>query len=190
MESSFRRKLDEGSFFKRLEERLDFVIVAGDWAGAAIVTKEGPFLLLLRDGTVDFLWVALHDESYGLGLDSALNPNVGGRQGRGVGRDLVWRSRAGNPVNGWYFERSTGHKRISPDAGKGDWVLFWCDAEERLRMREEELRIFWEKELEEPADEEMRGRKVRVPGLSWLMEEEKGRLERWETIVGAIPSSW
>jgi hypothetical protein len=56
---------------------------------------------LLGDGTViDFLWVALHDESYGLGLASALNPNVGGRQGHGTGRDLVWRSRRTNPSSG------------------------------------------------------------------------------------------
>lgn len=239
LETSFGRKLNEEAFYKRLKERLDFVIVAGDWAGVAVVTNEGPlpsssslspspnenesisyldkFAVLPShqgDGTVDFLWVALHDESYGLGLASALNPNVGGRQGRGVGRDLVWRSRAGNPVNGWYFERSTGHKRIVPllsssstssslapredeDAKKvmgkkkgSEWVLFWCDAEERLRVGEEDLRISWEKELEEHATEEMRGRRVHVPGLSWLVDEEEGRLEKWEKIVSSIPSSW
>jgi len=226
LEASFRRRLNDEAFYKRLEERLDFVIVAGDWAGAAIVTKEGrvpsssssssdesisyldKFAVLPShqgDGTVDFLWVALHDESYGLGLASALNPNVGGRQGHGVGRDLVWRSRAGNPVNGWYFERSTGHKRIAPATssssnsargeavgkkGNNEWVLFWCDAEERLRVKEEKLKMSWEKEMEEHAVEEMRGRRVRVPALSWLVDEEMGRMKKWEKIVSAIPSSW
>ncbi|KAI0715134.1 mitochondrial amino-acid acetyltransferase [Earliella scabrosa] len=181
LEQSFRRELEEDAFWERMERDLDFVIVAGDYAGAAIVTREpcspgtpqaiapitylDKFAVLPKhqgDGTVDFLWVALHDETYGLGLPFSANPN-GGKEGKGEGRDLVWRSRADNPVNKWYFERSTGHMR------QGDWVLFWCDAEVRLKTEE--------------------GRRANA-GLSYLEEWEVGRLSTWSDVVMKIPSSW
>ena len=181
LEQSFRRELDEGAFWARMERDLDFVIIAGDYAGAAIVTREAcpagtpravaPITYLDKfavlpahqgDGTVDFLWVALHDETYGLGLPFSANPN-GGKEGKGEGRDLVWRSRADNPVNKWYFERSTGHLR------QGDWVLFWCDAEVRLKTEE--------------------GRRASA-GLSYLERWEEGRLTTWGDVVMKIPSSW
>lgn len=177
LEQSFRRTLDEEPFWERLEKDLDYVIVAGDYAGAAIVTTERaspssrPITYLDKfavlpshqgDGTVDFLWVALHDESYGLGLAFSANPN-GGKEGKGEGCDLVWRSRADNPINKWYFERSSGHLRM------GKWVLFWCDAEKRLKTEE--------------------GRRANA-GLSYLEEWEHGRLAVWADVVDRIPSSW
>ena len=179
LEQSFGRVLDGDAFYTRLEKKLDFVIVAGDYAGAAIVTKESssadpsapPIVYLDKfavlpshqgDGTVDFLWVALHDETYGLGLPFSANPN-GGKEGRGEGTDLVWRSRANNPVNKWYFERSTGHLRM------GEWVLFWCDAETRLKTEE--------------------GRRASA-GLSYVEEWEHGRLGLWTDVVPKVPSSW
>ena len=177
LEQSFRRTLDESSFYARLEKNLDFVIVAGDYAGAAIVTREpcptlgNPIAYLDKfavlpshqgDGTVDFLWVALHDESYGLGHPFSANPN-GGKGGIGEGYDLVWRSRADNPVNKWYFERSTGHIRMGP------WVMFWCDAEKRLKVEE--------------------GRRGSA-GLSYVEDWEMGRLSAWSDVVSAVPSSW
>ncbi|KAF9056527.1 mitochondrial amino-acid acetyltransferase [Panaeolus papilionaceus] len=177
LEQSFNRGLDKEAFYKRLESDLDFVVVAGDYAGAAIVTNEpsstsstpisylDKFAVLPNhqgDGTVDFLWVALHDESYGLGHPFSANPN-GGKGGVGEGRDLVWRSRSNNPVNKWYFERSSGHVRL------GDWVLFWCDGEKRLKIEQ--------------------GRRGSV-GLSYVEEWEKGRLADWAKVVSKIPSSW
>lgn len=177
LELSFGRKLDEDSFYQRLRHSLDFVIVAGDYAGAAIVTNEAcvgsPSLSYLDkfavlpshqgDGTVDFLWVALHDESYGLGLSYSINPN-GGKEGKGEGRDLVWRSRSNNPVNKWYFERGTGHVRM------GSWVLFWCDAEKRLKTEQ--------------------GHLVAGANLSYIESWEAGRLASWADSVMKVPSSW
>ncbi|KDQ18382.1 hypothetical protein BOTBODRAFT_154302 [Botryobasidium botryosum FD-172 SS1] len=205
LEQSFGQKLEADAFYDRLNRSLDFAIVAGDYTGAAIVTKEQlrdsshspnqppdgspstPFITYLDkfavlpshqgDGTVDFLWGALQDESYGLGLASALNPNVGGKHGRGVGRDLVWRSRANNPVNKWYYERSSGHLRL------GQWVLFWCDAEERLARREQEKRMGGGLEV-------WKGRKRGVEGLSFVEEGDRGRLERWSKVIDEIKSSW
>lgn len=177
LEQSFGKTLDDVSFYRRLEQTLDFIIVAGDYAGAAIVTKEfcsrssTPITYLDKfavlpshqgDGTVDFLWVALHDETYGLGHPFSANPN-GGKEGKGEGQDLVWRSRSNNPVNKWYFERSSGHVRMD------SWVLFWCDAEKRLRIEE--------------------GRKG-SSGLSYLETWEEGRLASWAETVTKIPSSW
>ncbi|KAI0068304.1 hypothetical protein BV25DRAFT_1818688 [Artomyces pyxidatus] len=179
LEQSFGRTLDQEAFFSRMERDFDFAIVAGDYAGAAIITKErssgtsnsNPIVYLDKfavlpshqgDGTVDFLWVALHDETYGLGLSFSVNPN-GGKEGHGEGQDLVWRSRANNPVNKWYFERSSGHMRM------GDWVLFWCDAEKRLKTEE--------------------GRRASA-GLSYIESWEEGRLSTWADVVPKIPSSW
>ncbi|KAG6911553.1 Amino-acid acetyltransferase, mitochondrial [Tephrocybe rancida] len=177
LEHSFRRTLDQNAFYGRLEKTLDYVILAGDYAGAAIVTKEdcpdldAPITYLDKfavlpshqgDGTVDFLWVALHDESYGLGLPFSANPN-GGKEGKGEGHDLVWRSRADNPVNKWYFERSTGHFRM------GSWVLFWCDAEKRLEIE--------------------KGRRG-SSGLSHIEDWEDGRLSKWADVVFKIPGTW
>ncbi|KAG1749840.1 mitochondrial amino-acid acetyltransferase [Suillus paluster] len=177
LEKSFKRTLGADAFYRRLEQTLDFVVVAGDYVGAAIVTNEtspdssepisylDKFAVLPShqgDGTVDFLWVALHDESYGLGHPFSINPN-GGKEGKGEGRDLVWRSRDDNPVNKWYFERSTGHMRM------GSWVLFWCDAEKRLKVEE--------------------GRRANA-GLSYIEDWEEGRLSRWADVVTKIPSAW
>jgi amino-acid N-acetyltransferase len=172
LEASFKRKLDADAFYARLDKNLDFIIVAGDYAGAAIVTREHGGIAYLDkfavlpshqgDGTVDFLWVALHDESYGLGLSFSTNPN-GGKGGQGEGSDLVWRSRADNPVNKWYFERATGHARM------GKWVLFWCDAEVRLKTEE--------------------GRRANE-GLKFIENWEEGRVVAWAEIVDKIPSAW
>ncbi|KIJ68198.1 hypothetical protein HYDPIDRAFT_106347 [Hydnomerulius pinastri MD-312] len=178
LEASFQRTLDTDAFYKRLEKSLDFVVVAGDYVGAAIVTNEpasdpsappisylDKFAVLPShqgDGTVDFLWVALHDESYGLGHPSSINPN-GGKEGKGEGRDLVWRSRSNNPVNKWYFERSTGHIRM------GSWVLFWCDAEKKLKLEEA---------------------RCTEAGLSYIEGWETGRLSQWADVVTKIPSAW
>jgi amino-acid N-acetyltransferase len=40
LEQSFGRVLNRDAFYTRLEETLDFVIIAGDYVGAAVVTRE------------------------------------------------------------------------------------------------------------------------------------------------------
>ncbi|WFD24647.1 amino-acid N-acetyltransferase [Malassezia equina] len=149
LEHSFQRRLDRRAYEARLATSLDFVIVMGDYDGVAIVTREhapddAPGTLpiayldkfavrpqLQGSGAVDFLWGALRDEVHGLGLLDALNHN-GGKGGMGTGRDLVWKSRATNVVNSWYLERSSGFVRLPHDLQR--WLMFWCDAEDRLKQ--------------------------------------------------------
>lgn len=220
LEMSFGRKLSADAFYSRLERTLDFVIVAGDYVGAAIVTNEtlpssneppvcylDKFAVLPSnqgDGTVDFLWSALRDESFGASLPSALNPTPGSltnpsssssagsdstilstASSRAAevrpgdrGRDLVWRSRGDNPVNKWYFERSSGFIRLGE--GKG-WTLFWCDREVPREYSE--------------ASEGGAGGWGGVVGGAGEQDEggsgrDVGRLKRWEEVVGPIPSVW
>ncbi|KAK0522710.1 Amino-acid acetyltransferase, mitochondrial [Tilletia horrida] len=127
---------------------------------------------LRGSGVVDFLWGALRDEVHGLGLLDALNEN-GGKGGFGAGRDLVWKSRGENTVNRWYFERSNGFVRIpggggtttTPGTKQGEregeedddqarlpWVMFWCDAEERLANMSGEKRLGAEATYEDVLD--------------------------------------
>ncbi|OAW00176.1 hypothetical protein PTTG_01523 [Puccinia triticina 1-1 BBBD Race 1] len=136
LEKSFKKTLDHQRYFERLKTSLRFVILAGDYQAAAIVTDERekgcstedsegtpePIVYLDKfavlpslqgEGIVDFLWGALRDESFGLGNLDALNNN-GGLSGLGEPVDLVWRSRTDNPVNRWYFERSNGFIKLPP----------------------------------------------------------------------------
>ncbi|KAG8833464.1 Amino-acid acetyltransferase, mitochondrial [Serendipita sp. 400] len=208
LEQSFVKTLDYDAFWKRVDNTLDFAIIAGDYKGGAIVTREAipslpsntsetprtmayldKFAVLPShqgDGTVDFLWVALHDESYGLGTQFARNFIEGSMQGLGRGEDLVWRSRGDNPVNKWYYERSSGHLKMGE---KGEWVLFWCDAEDRLKAMENAIRSG--NDASESLPEVIRTKKgpvIRGPGF--VVAEEQGRLDKWARIVNRIPSSW
>jgi amino-acid N-acetyltransferase len=199
LEESFGKKLDSEAFWNRVDSTLDFAIVAGDYAGGAIVTREplpssdedgspktmaylDKFAVLPShqgDGTVDFLWVALYDESYGLGTTFARNFTEGSMQGFGRGVDLVWRSRADNLVNKWYYERSSGHLRMGP------WVLFWCDAEDRLKAMENAIKA----NTDGSETIRIKGGVV-TKGPDYVVKEERGRLEKWADIVEKIPSSW
>ncbi|GAA5872903.1 hypothetical protein JCM3774_004873 [Rhodotorula dairenensis] len=201
LEESFGKTLDRKPYFDRLRNDLEFCIVAGDYQACAIVTNESArggdaaaahddddgdsemiayldkFAVLPSlqgDGTVDFLWGALRDESWGLGLLDALNPNVGGLGGEGIPRDLVWRSRSNNPVNKWYHDRSTGFFKIpAPPSGGAaaaggpiGFALFWCEVEDR-------------------ASEFMRDEKE-----GKRMRSAPEKLTKWAPVIGAIPSCW
>ena len=227
LEKSFRRTLNRAAYFDRLQKHLDFLIVTGDYDGLAIVTKErapddppdaepiaylDKFAVLPKlqgSGAVDFLWGALRDEVHGLGLLDALNNN-GGKNGLGVGRDLVWKSRANNPVNRWYFERSNGFVRLAPTFGlaadapvpcEPAWVMFWCDAELRLAQLAGRNVLTSRSSMEEVRDTAYAQRgdpwaalpTARLPSESILpviAREEFGRLERWEKCLAKIPSAW
>lgn len=201
LESSFHRKLDAPAYFARLEKCLDFMIVTGDYEGLAIVTREyapddlphtepiaylDKFAILPSlqgSGAVDFLWNALRDEVHGLGLLDALNNN-GGHNGIGQGRDLVWKSRAANKVNRWYFERSNGFMTLP--GPPPHWYLFWCDAEDRLKRYAGEPIVSPGARL----DDVWTNASETAPMLPIIVPEEQGRWDRWARCLQRIPSAW
>jgi amino-acid N-acetyltransferase len=118
---SFGRRLDVEHYLNRVNQNLAGVVVAGNYEGCAILTWEiavdsdtgrqttVPYLdkfAVLRSrqgnsGVADFLFNALAQDCFPDGL--------------------CWRSRKTNPVNKWYFERSTGFLNLEDT----DWTMFW-----------------------------------------------------------------
>ncbi|EPY49331.1 acetylglutamate synthase Arg6 [Schizosaccharomyces cryophilus OY26] len=113
---SFNRTLDMEAYLKRLKNSLAAVIVAGDYAGTAIVTYEK-----VNDGKakvpyLDKLAVSKNAQGSAAISDVLFNAMI-----ELFPKELIWRSRLDNPVNKWYFERSVGSLK-SP---KTPWRLFW-----------------------------------------------------------------
>ncbi|KAI9324434.1 hypothetical protein DFJ73DRAFT_872657 [Zopfochytrium polystomum] len=114
LEASFRKKLHQDAFWERMSLVMDSVIVAGDYDGAAIVTAEQPGF-----GSAPVFYLdkfAVAPTRQGIGVADIvwkrlclLYPN------------LTWRSRATNPVNKWYFDRSVGNVLLPGNY----WMMFW-----------------------------------------------------------------
>ena len=127
VEDSFNRKLDVQHYLNRVNEKLAGVIVAGEYEGGAILTWEQPEGLSEREASESGRLVPYLDKFAVLKS----------RQGSGGVADIVfkamvrdcfpsgvcWRSRADNPVNKWYFERSMGTLKL------GQWTMFWTTPE-------------------------------------------------------------
>jgi amino-acid N-acetyltransferase len=105
LESSFKRPLHSDSFFSRLEEKLETVVVAvrhtADGAkechGAVIVTRE----IINTDRSDSMVYLdkfAVNPVSQGLGVADLLWTRL-----TCMFPCFVWRSRTDNPVNKWYF---------------------------------------------------------------------------------------
>ncbi|VUC33799.1 unnamed protein product [Clonostachys rosea] len=125
IEDSFGRALDAQHYLDRVKNNLAGIIIAGEYEGGAILTWETP------EGLDD-------KEAYSQGrlvpyLDKFAV--LRSRQGSGGVADVVfsamvndcfpkgvcWRSRKNNPVNKWYFERSTGTNKLRDS----NWTMFW-----------------------------------------------------------------
>ncbi|QOJ16216.1 MAG: acetylglutamate kinase [Phycisphaeraceae bacterium] len=106
LETCFQRPLTPDYFATK---PLDRLYLTDSYRGAAIVTKESP--------TPEVLYLdkfAVTQEAQGLGLGAS----IWSRMRRDVPR-MFWRSRANNPINGWYFQQSQGCYRTDT------WVVFW-----------------------------------------------------------------
>ncbi|KAI9205863.1 uncharacterized protein BJ171DRAFT_499924 [Polychytrium aggregatum] len=135
LEASFGRKLIEDEFWERMRNHLDSVIVAGDYDGASIVTREYDPLAAdslsqepdqPRKDPIHYLdKFAVAPTSQGIGVADILWKRLKRNY-----KNLSWRSRAANPVNKWYFERSEGNLRLPGDY----WILFWYGTEGVHRM--------------------------------------------------------
>ena len=109
IESSFSRRLSD-AYFSRLRysrtTNLDKILVAGDYEGVAIMTRENS----------DFYYLdkfAVQPRARGTGIVDILWSEI-----TSLYSSFFWRSRNENGVNPWYFERATSILR-------GDkWVTF------------------------------------------------------------------
>lgn len=91
LEASFGRKLDHVAFWSRMRHVMDKCILAGDYDGASIMTREGSQGLIYLDK------FAASPKSQGTGVADIL--------WRRMGKEYplwFWRSRTVNPVNKWY----------------------------------------------------------------------------------------
>jgi amino-acid N-acetyltransferase len=126
IEDSFDRKLDVQNYLDRVNSRIAGVIVAGEYEGGAILTWETP-PGVPDDGSeasnarmvpyLDKFAVLKRSQGAGGVADVVFNAMVRTCFPDGV----CWRSRMDNPVNKWYFERSSGTWKLADS----NWTMFW-----------------------------------------------------------------
>jgi amino-acid N-acetyltransferase len=126
IEDSFDRKLDVKNYLDRVNSRIAGVIVAGEYEGGAILTWETP-PGVPDDGSeagnarmvpyLDKFAVLKRSQGAGGVADVVFNAMVRTCFPEGV----CWRSRMDNPVNKWYFERSSGTWKLADS----NWTMFW-----------------------------------------------------------------
>ncbi|CAG7925015.1 unnamed protein product [Penicillium olsonii] len=126
IEDSFDRKLDVQDYLDRVNDRIAGVIVAGEYEGGAILTWETP-PGVPDDGSeastarmvpyLDKFAVLKRSQGAGGVADVVFNAMVRTCFPEGV----CWRSRMDNPVNKWYFERSSGTWKLADS----NWTMFW-----------------------------------------------------------------
>lgn len=125
IDDSFGRPLDVEHYLNRVKNNLAGIIIAGEYEGGAILTWETPEGLDEKTAYAQGRLVPYLDKFAVLRS----------RQGSGGVADIVfnamvqdcfptgvcWRSRKNNPVNKWYFERSSGTNKLSDS----NWTMFW-----------------------------------------------------------------
>ncbi len=126
---SFNRKLDVDHYLRRVEDGLAGIIIAGEYAGGAILTWERPFGMdeetAYREGRLvpyldKFAVLKKHQGAGGV-ADIVFNAMLRDCFPNGV----CWRSRKNNPVNKWYCERSRGAWKLP----ESNWTMFWTTPE-------------------------------------------------------------
>ncbi|KAJ5666795.1 hypothetical protein N7462_011204 [Penicillium macrosclerotiorum] len=142
IEDSFDRKLDVQNYLERVNDRIAGLIVAGEYEGGAILTWESP-PGVVDDGSeasaarmvpyLDKFAVLKRSQGAGGVADIVFNAMVRTCFPGGV----CWRSRKDNPVNKWYFERSSGTWKLADS----NWTMFWTTpglVEDSQRFRDYE----------------------------------------------------
>ncbi|CAG7941864.1 unnamed protein product [Penicillium nalgiovense] len=126
IEDSFDRKLDVQNYLDRVNSRIAGVIVAGEYEGGAILTWETPPGVPDDESEasaarmvpyLDKFAVLKRSQGAGGVADVVFNAMVRTCFPNGV----CWRSRMDNPVNKWYFERSSGTWKLADS----NWSMFW-----------------------------------------------------------------
>lgn len=104
LEECFGRKLDEAYFDQKAPYR---VYLADSYRATAILTLE--------DGVPYLDKFAVTNEAQGEGIGGSIWQRL-----RQENPKLFWRSRATNPVNGWYAQNADGLYKTAK------WWVFWC----------------------------------------------------------------
>ncbi|KAK8244639.1 mitochondrial amino-acid acetyltransferase [Phyllosticta capitalensis] len=127
IEDSFGRKLNVQHYLNRVKNKLAGIIIAGEYEGGAIITWEDPPPSSDPNAPprqpvpyLDKFAVLKRCQGSGGVADIVFKAMVRGCLPDGV----VWRSRRDNPVNKWYFERSTGTQKLAAWDGSL-WTMFW-----------------------------------------------------------------
>ena len=137
IEDSFRRKLDVKHYLDRIRHRTAGLIIAGEYEGGAILTWELPPPTTSNPNPTNLVpyldkFAVLSSSQGSSGVaDIVFQAMVRTCFPQGV----CWRSRADNPVNKWYFERSAGTWRIPAS----NWTMFWTGegvVEDEARWRD------------------------------------------------------
>ncbi|MCJ1328769.1 Amino-acid acetyltransferase, mitochondrial [Thelotrema lepadinum] len=128
IEDSFSRPLSTSSYFSRIGPNLAGIVIAGAYEGCAILTWESPPGAPRGDSTrlvpyLDKFAVLKRSQGAGGVADIVFSALVRDVWPGGV----VWRSREGNPVNKWYFERGVGSWKLGAEerGGGKSWRMFW-----------------------------------------------------------------
>lgn len=117
IELSFQKTLDLDHYLGRIKNNVAAVIVVGDYEGAAIITWEKSPITGRKVAYLDKLAVLPSSQGAAGVADIILNRMIRSL----FPEEVIWRSRANNPVNKWYFERSRGFLRLQ----NPHWVMFW-----------------------------------------------------------------
>lgn len=126
IEDSFGRPLDVEDYVNRIRNKLAGIIVAGEYEGGALLTWEVPPGVPDDDSEdtskrmvpyLDKFAVLKRSQGAGGVADIVFSAMVRTCFPNGV----CWRSRKNNPVNKWYFERSTGSWKLP----ESPWSMFW-----------------------------------------------------------------
>ncbi|CAG8613893.1 8526_t:CDS:2 [Ambispora gerdemannii] len=133
VETSFGNKLDLEKYLKRMEKCVDTIIVTGDYSGVAVITMESASVEknnndnIKRDVVPYLDKLAVDPEHQGTGAADLLWKQIQIKYPK-----IIWRARATNPINKWYFERSDGNLRVPGS----QWMMFWYGSEEGTRIKQ------------------------------------------------------
>ncbi|KAH3676301.1 hypothetical protein WICMUC_002097 [Wickerhamomyces mucosus] len=115
IDDSFKRPLDLNHYLERISKNLIKIFIIGDYDGVAIVTLEHSKSTGLKVPYLDKF--AISRKSQGVLAIADIIFNLLKQE---FGNNLLWRSRKNNPVNSWYFQRSTGSYNL-----KNEFKVFW-----------------------------------------------------------------
>ncbi|KAL3232712.1 Amino-acid acetyltransferase, mitochondrial [Nakaseomyces bracarensis] len=113
IDKGFGRDLDLEHYLNRINGKIAAIIIIGDYEGIAILTYEGPshdkFVYLDKFAVLPHLKGSLGISDIIFNLMFKKFP-----------KEVVWRSRANNVVNKWYFQRSVAVIDLSIELEEGN----------------------------------------------------------------------